>query len=53
MDNMDWIDSFMKLLFVFGGGVSIGVFIVSQYIQNELEGNESDNEVITEDYFYQ
>ena len=48
MEDTYWLDSFMTLMCVFTGGVGVGLLIVSQYMQNDLQGNESDEEVVEE-----
>lgn len=48
MGDHTWIESLGTLLFVFGGGVTVGWFIVSQYMKNDLHVIAQDNQDIRE-----
>lgn len=48
MGDHTWIESLGTLLFVFGGGVTVGWLIVSQYMKNDLHVIAQDNQDIRE-----
>ena len=49
MGDPTWIESLGTLLFVFGGGVTVGWLIVSQYVKDDLQAIAQDDQSAREE----